>query len=179
MKTKNELRQTIRELKKQYTSQQMRVFSESILSHLEENVHFKRAQTVLIYSALPDEVQTSSFLQKWYTEKLLLLPKVKGEQLTLHPYEGQESLQIGTFGILEPRTTIFQDFERLDLAIIPGMAFDMTGNRLGRGRGFYDRLLIKLRPYNTYIIGVAFPFQILKEIPTNQTDIRMDCVLFK
>lgn len=179
MNTKKELRQTIRELKKQYSSQQMLEFSQTILSHLEENVHFKQAKTILFYSALPDEVQTAAFLEKWHTEKQLLLPKVEGEQLTLHSYEGQQSLQIGAFGILEPQTAIFEDFKKLDLAIIPGMAFDKTGNRLGRGRGFYDRLLMKLLPYHIYIIGIAFPFQIFEEIHTNKRDIKVDQLVFK
>ncbi|MDD4760009.1 MAG: 5-formyltetrahydrofolate cyclo-ligase [Bacteroidaceae bacterium] len=179
MKTKEELRQIIRELKKQYSSQQMLEFSQTILFHLEENVHFRQAQTILFYSALPDEVQTAAFLEKWHTEKCLLLPKVEGEQLTLHPFEGQQSLQIGAFGILEPRTPIFENFEKLDLAVIPGMAFDKKGNRLGRGRGFYDHLLMKLLPYHLYIIGIAFPFQILEEIPTNNKDIKVDELVFK
>lgn len=179
MDTKKEFRQTVRELKKQYSQKQLEEFSQTILSHLEEDDHFKEAKTVLIYSSLPDEVQTAAFIEKWYAQKQLLLPKVEGELLSLHPYSGPQSMKKGMFGILEPQTPPFLDFQKLDLAVVPGMAFDKCGNRLGRGRGFYDRLLTSFLPYHIYIIGIAFPFQIFDKIPATMSDMKMDTVLFK
>lgn len=105
----------------------------------------------------------------------MLLPTVTGNDLTLHRYEGDTSLATGTsFGILESIGSLFTDYASIDLAIIPGMAFTPQGDRLGRGRGYYDRLLPRL---SCPLVGLAFPFQILDTIPCEPHDIRMNQVI--
>lgn len=96
--------------------------------------------------------------------------------MVLRRYTGKSDLKEGAFGIMEPCGEVFADYQAIDLAIIPGMAFDRQGNRLGRGKGYYDRFLPLLLPY-IYIIGVCFPFQLLDDIPTEEHDIKMDTVL--
>ena len=76
------------------------------------------------------------------------------------------------YGILEPDGEPFTEYESIDLAIIPGMAFALNGKRLGRGRGYYDRLLAKIP--TTYKLGLCFPFQILDAIPSDDHDVPMD-----
>ena len=66
-------------------------------------------------------------------------------------------------------------FLSIELVVVPGMAFDKQGHRLGRGKGYYDRLLPKLT--NAYKLGVCFPYQYIEEVPTDEHDIRMDEVL--
>lgn len=176
-KTKQQLRAHIRLLKKQHSTQSLQMLSEAVMAKIENSERFKHAQVVLIYASLDDEVSTFSFMEKWHGEKTFLLPKVNNDRLTLHPYAGTDSLRRGSYGIAEPVTEEFHDFERIDLAIIPGMAFDTNGNRLGRGRGYYDRFFAGIGK-NIYKIGVAFPFQIVEEIPVIPTDIKMDSVYF-
>ena len=84
-------------------------------------------------------------------------------------------MERGAFGILEPTGEVFSDYDNVDAAIIPGMAFDGHGNRLGRGKGYYDRLLPRLT--KAYKIGVCFPFQYFDEIPSEEHDVVMDCVV--
>jgi 5,10-methenyltetrahydrofolate synthetase len=78
----------------------------------------------------------------------------------------------GAFHILEPIGEQFADYEKIDVALVPGMAFDAAGHRLGRGKGYYDRFLAA-HPH-LYKIGVCFPFQHVAEVPVNEYDVCMD-----
>lgn len=133
------------------------------------------AHTVLLYHSLPDEVDTHDFIRRWAGQKRILLPVVKGEDLELRPYTGDNCLAEGAFHIDEPTGPAFTDYVAIDLAIIPGVAFDRQGNRLGRGKGYYDRLLPRLE--NTYKIGLCFPCQLVDRIPAEAHDVKMDEVL--
>ena len=95
-----------------------------------------------------------------------MLPVVKGNELELRTYKGADQLQTGSFHIQEPLGTAFPSPASIDLAIIPGVSFDRRGNRLGRGKGYYDRLLNKL---NVYKIGICFQFQLTEPgLPTRR-----------
>ena len=109
--------------------------------------------------------------------KKVLLPVVKGEELELHLYEGESSLREGAFGIMEPTGPLFapENYDEIELAIIPGMAFDRAGHRLGRGKGYYDRLLPKLK--GSRLQGICFPFQLLDDVPAEAHDIAVQEVI--
>ena len=99
--------------------------------------------------------------------------------MVIRQYEGQESLREGAFRILEPQG---QDLPfpslRVDLVLVPGVAFDAAGHRLGRGKGYYDQFFASCpQVAASYKLGIAFPFQIVGEIPTEPHDIQMDEVL--
>ncbi len=173
---KQELRQHIRNLKKYYSPEQLRHFSNKTA----EEILFMEgyiAKTILFYSPLPDEVDVSwlyeSELQK--TDKVLM-PKVVGDDIEIRIYDLKHPLERGAFGIMEPTGPIFTDYDSIDCVLVPGMAFDKAGHRLGRGKGYYDRLLPKLK--NAYKIGVCFPFQFLDEIPHEPHDVLMDCIVY-
>ena len=84
-------------------------------------------------------------------------------------------MEAGAYGIMEPEGPAFTAYDDIDLIIIPGVAFDVKHNRLGRGKGYYDRFL-PLIP-DTYKIGVCFPFQMTTSIPAEEHDIRMDEII--
>lgn len=147
------------------------MWSTSLLDKLIDHPRFKEAQTVLLYYSLLDEVRTHEFVERISQEKQVVLPVVTGDELELRRYSGKTDLKKGSFGIDEPTGEIVTDFSSIDVAIIPGVGFDKHGNRLGRGKGYYDRLLPKLQSYN---IGVCFSFQVLPEIPTESFDRPMD-----
>lgn len=149
--------------------------SADVLSRLEAHPAFRQAHTILLYHSLPDEVNTHDFIRKWSAQKQILLPVVIGNDLELRRYTNPQDLKKGAYGIEEPVGEPFTDYASIDLAIIPGVAFDAQGNRLGRGKGYYDRLLPRLP--HTYKIGICFPFQLLEEVPTEALDVRMDEVL--
>lgn len=174
--TKQILRTQIRAAKRQHSTAQLAAFSKTLCDNILQKSAFQSAHTLLLYSPLPDEVDVFALIDNAYNNgKCVLLPKVVGDDLELRIYKGVESLACGAFGILEPTGEVFWDYDSIDLAIIPGMAFDRYGNRLGRGKGYYDRLLPRLK--NAYKIGVCFPFQYFDEIPCEEHDVRMDCVV--
>ena len=171
---KAELRKYIRRLKEQYKASAPSD-SERIMQTLEAAGCFQAAQTVLMYYSLPDEVDTHAFIEKWCQKKRVLLPVVVGDELELRMFSSTEELKTGSFGIAEPTGDYFTEYQTIDLVVVPGMAFDKKGNRLGRGKGYYDRLLPKLP--NACKLGVCFPYQFVDQVPTEATDIRMDAVI--
>lgn len=174
MDKKKELRKQIKALKNMHASSYAQQ-SVDIMAALEKHPLFKSANIILLYHSLPDEVYTHAFLEKWYNRKQLLLPVVVGDELELRRFSSPNDLQVGAYNIQEPVGECFNDFNAIELVVVPGMAFDKQGHRLGRGKGYYDRLLPKLT--NAYKLGVCFPYQYIEEVPTDEHDIRMDEVL--
>lgn len=173
---KKELRKIVRDLKKQYSLEEKKTLSQPIMQAVESLPFFAHSQTILLYWSMDDEVFTHDFVSKWYRDKCLLLPCVVGDDLLLRQYAGPESMHPGPqFGIPEPTGPIFEKLDAIDMIVVPGVAFDRAGNRMGRGRGFYDRLL-KSTP-NAIKVGVAFQFQIFDTIPTEPFDVMMDRVV--
>ena len=177
---KKELRRYIREQKRHFTPQQLGEMSLDIMSSLLSNSHIQKADTILMYHSLPDEVDTHSALgQLLAMGKKVLLPKVVSDtEMTIHEYTGRDSLQPSEpYGILEPTTPELSivNCQLSIVIVVPGMAFDKHGHRLGRGKGYYDRFLSRIP--NIYKIGVCFPFQLIDKVPSEPTDILVDEVL--
>lgn len=144
---------------------------------MQETLSFQQAETVLIYASLSDEVPTLRFLQ--CVEKRLVLPCVISDtQLELRLYTGPEDLEVrGRYHIPEPLGERFDDYAAIDLIIVPGMAFDKEGHRLGRGKGYYDRLLAHPDLRNKKKIGLCFDFQCVDTVPWDMHDVVMDEVI--
>lgn len=172
MTEKQKLRKQIAQQKKTYSEKQLSEWSSSLLKRLEDHPLFQSAHIILMYYSLPDEVRTHDFIEKWQQDKRIVLPIVKGDELELKYFEGKDKLTSGSFGIGEPSEGESANACDIELAIIPGVAFDCKGNRLGRGKGFYDRTLDKLT--KAYRIGVCFGFQTVERIPTEHCDRPMD-----
>ena len=144
-----------------------------ILAKLENHKSFIEAKTVMLYSSLPDEVQTHDFLEKWRNEKKIILPTVVGDDIIPVELTKDTDFTIGDFNILEPHNEAYHG--SYDLIIVPGVAFDKNGNRIGRGKGYYDRFLCKHLDIKR--IGICFDFQFVDEVPTEDNDIKMHEVL--
>lgn len=172
---KKALRQIVNARKKALKTEEALARSAVILEKVEQLPVFQKAQVILAYWALPGEVQTQDFILKWYQQKMILLPVMDGENLLLRPFNGIQNMQvINTFGISEPTGENFTQLDRIDLVIVPGVAFDRQNNRLGRGKAYYDRLLSQMK---TFRLGVCFQFQLFDQIPVSAHDIPMDLVL--
>ena len=170
--TKRELRQQIRTQKRRLSAAEMAVMSEVICSKVLALASWQEAGTLLLFYPLPDEVDVRMLIKDAFERgKRVLLPVVKGDELELHLYEGEASLKEGAFGIMEPTGPLFapKHYDEIELAVIPGMAFDSAGHRLGRGKGYYDRLLPHLKAAK--LIGICFSFQFLEEVPAEAHDI--------
>ncbi len=150
--------------------------SANILTALEAHPAFRAANTILLYHSLGDEVDTHTFIQKWNNKKRILLPVVVGDDLELRIYTGPENMSIcSVYGIEEPTGEAFTDYAAIDFIVVPGVAFDAKGNRLGRGKGYYDRLLPRIP--TAYKAGICFPFQLVEEVPAESFDVRMDIII--
>lgn len=172
---KRRLREEVRQLKALRESRENNEEAEALGTLLLHHPHWLSARHILLFHPLPDEIDIFSAVKD--TDKQLLLPQVTGETtMVLHSYEGEDSLKKGAFGIMEPTGNTFYDYHEIDLAIIPGVAFDSEGHRLGRGKGYYDRFLPLLSPH-CHKMGVCFSYQLFPSIPHDSHDIMMDEVL--
>lgn len=175
--TKKELRKQVRELKCHYSPDALIEMSQSIVNALTSYIIKKDGiKTILLYHSMPDEVYTHDIIQELINHgKVVLLPTVVGAELELHEFVSNDNCHIeNTYSIQESDGPLFTDYDSIDLAIIPGMAFTKKGHRLGRGKGFYDRLLPKIK---CPLLGLAFPFQIVDTIPCEEHDVLLDYVI--
>lgn len=172
--TKPLLREQMREAKRQHEAQ-LAELSTTICERLERRLESRR--TLMVYWPLKDEVDIRPLIDKLVEEgREVLLPKVTGDEtMILHRYTSRADLVEGAFHIMEPVGEPFTDYEAIDLALIPGVAFDAAGHRLGRGRGYYDRFLTAC-PL-VYKVGVCFPFQRVAEVPSEAHDVCMDEII--
>lgn len=147
--------------------------ADAVFEKLEKTAAFLMADRILMYHSLPDELSTHSFLRKWANKKSFFLPRVNGVNLEILPYD-QSRLELGSFQIEEPVGDDMVDPDTLELIITPAVAYDRKGNRLGRGKGYYDRLLMTTKAAK---IGVAYHFQLVDEIAVEPHDVPVDMVI--
>ncbi|MBK1884488.1 5-formyltetrahydrofolate cyclo-ligase [Luteolibacter pohnpeiensis] len=131
--------------------------------------------TIAMYAALPGEIDILELISPG---KSWALPRVEGEKLVFHEVRSPDTdLKTGAFGIREPLETLpIIPADKIDAFFCPGLAFDARGGRLGRGRGFYDRLLENARP-DALKIGICHPFQLVPDVFAEAHDIRMDGII--
>lgn len=147
--------------------------ADQVFARLEETAAFLLSEHILMYHSLPDELATHRFLKKWGAKKHFYLPRVNGVNLDILPYE-ESRLELGAFYIEEPTGDDTVSPSDIELMVIPAVAFDRKGNRLGRGKGFYDRLLSST---DAAKIGVAYEFQLVESLPVEPHDVPMDMVI--
>lgn len=170
---KEEIRNAVKIRKKQLDNCQRKIASDRCFDNLEKCPEFLSAQHVLVFNSLPDEIDTARFIKKWETVKTFYLPRVSGNDLEILPLEGA-SMKEGAFHILEPANGICCNPDKIELIVVPAIAFDRKGNRIGRGKGYYDRLLKKAACPK---IGVGYHFQLFDEIPTEPHDVPMNAIV--
>lgn len=173
--TKADLRRQVRSLKAATTAAELQSLSAAVVARLRQTAAWQQAHTILLYHSLPDEVDTRSLIVEAAREHTVVLPVVVGDDLILRRYVSPAAMAVGAFSIAEPTGDAFTDYDSIDLAVVPGMAFTPDGCRLGRGRGYYDRLLPRLRRATK--IGLCWPFQLIDAMPTDAHDVRMDIVV--
>ena len=173
--TKPLLRQQMREAKKQHADQ-LAKWSADIVEKLTSSI-LPHTSTILCYWPLPDEPDIRQLINTLVNEgKTVLLPKVTGDEtMTIHRYTSPDDMAEGAFHIMEPTTAAFTDLAQIDTVLVPGVAFDAAGHRLGRGRGYYDRFLATCPQVRK--VGICFPFQRVAEVPFEGHDIVMDEVI--
>lgn len=170
---KAEIRRKIKHLRMMLSEAEKLSAAEEVFNHLEKTAAFLLAEKILMYHSLPDELPTHAFLSKWSGRKQFYLPRVNGVNLDILPYD-ESRLELGAFHIEEPTGTDTISPEEIELIVVPAVAYDSRRNRLGRGKGFYDRLLATTKATK---IGIGYTFQMVEEIPTEEHDVPMDFVI--
>lgn len=170
---KTQLRRKIKNMRLMLSEHDRMAAADNIFDRLEKTPQFLMASRILMYHSLPDEVDTRRFLDKWSSRKSFFLPRVNGVNLDILPYD-RSRLELGSFHIEEPTGDDLVNPDTLELIIVPAVAYDSAGNRLGRGKGYYDRLLANTSAVK---IGVAYDFQIVDNIPAEPHDVPVDVVI--
>ena len=131
------------------------------------------SDSILMYHSLPDELSTIEFIDRWNNRKRFFLPRVNGVNLDILPYD-KSRLRLGAFQIEEPDGNDTVDISSIEMVVVPAVAYDRKGNRVGRGKGYYDRLLKDTKALK---IGVAYDFQLVDQIDTEDHDVGVDIVI--
>ena len=166
---KAELRAQIAEQKKTLSSQYLEALSAKAAENFQTLESFRAARSIGAYMSLPGEVDIIPLFK--CPEKTFYIPAFDEASGSYRMARLTAKLIKGRFGILEPAVPVFATTDELDLIIVPGVAFDYAGRRIGRGGGFYDRLLPQYRAIRA---GICFDFQLLKAIPAEEHDVLMD-----
>jgi 5-formyltetrahydrofolate cyclo-ligase len=154
--------------------------SRKIKAKLLKTKAFKKAKIVMFYIAFGGEVDTKEMIEEARKlGKIIAVPVCMANRVLMKPciLDYNAGLVHGPYGVLEPAVKRFFSTQELDLVVVPGVAFDTKGNRLGRGKGCYDVFLAKI-PKDTPSIGLAFDFQILPSLPSAGHDVSVGRVLF-
>jgi len=179
---KEEIRRKILKKRLSLSSQDIRDKSRQVFLRLAETVEYIDSQNIMLYVATRSEVQTEEMIKiSVKVGKNIFVPIILTECINLAPstiYDFDNELEKGKKGILEPKKEYYRLFppEDIDLIIVPGVAFDLSGNRIGRGFGYYDNFLRKIST-STKIIALAFEMQIVKRIPVDENDIPVDKII--
>ena len=180
--TKSKLRNILLNRLREQSEQQRERKSKQIEKKLLKQEEFIKAKRVMFYLAFDGEVKTESMINKARgLGKQIYVPCCDIENKILKPCILMKNsvLKKGPYQTLEPQNKINIHLKKLDLVIVPALAFDKSGNRIGRGKGYYDRFLKKvLALKRTHSIGLAFDFQILPTLPLEQNDMPVEKVLF-
>ncbi len=178
---KKELRKQTLARRLKLTAAERSEKSRTITQRTKSLAAYGQARTVMLYLDFRGEVETTGLVQDALSSGKRIAVPVCNPDRTITPKEIhnlEQDLQIGTWGIREPRPDQCQPVDPLeiDLVLVPGVAFDSKGNRLGYGAGYYDRFVLRLRP-ETPLVALAFEAQILPEIQPDPHDRPMHMVV--
>ena len=133
-------------------------------------------KNVLSYWSFGNELPTHNLNEKLSQKCKVWLPVIVGDHLVVKPFNGKQSMiPEPKFGILEPIGSNLDDLSIIDIVLVPGLGFNENGQRIGRGKGYYDGILPQLT--NAVKIGVCFKEQLQNKIPTEPHDVTLDKVL--
>lgn len=138
---------------------------------------FAAARSLALYSPILNEVFTEEIFDRALSlRKRVVYPRVQGPAMEFFPVNCRDDLRAGNFGILEPQGDSAVPVGDLELLLVPGVAFDQAGHRLGYGKGYYDRLL-QQRSTGCRLVGLCFEFQLVSSLPAEPHDVRMDLLV--
>ncbi len=151
--------------------------SNIIFNKIINTKEYQNAKTIAIYKNLKSEVSTNKLIDySLNIGKIIAIPRVENDNLSFYKIDKNTKLIKSNFGILEPINdkTNYLPKEKIDSIIVPGICFDKEGNRLGFGKGYYDRYLMNTKMKK---IGICFIEQLTDNIQTEENDVKMDLII--
>ena len=179
--TKKSIRQSIKQATQGLSAEDIRRQRDSVNAALREIIMRRQPSVVALFSPLPDEINITPVIDYLVEQKecLVLLPRVDVSvdkpTMEFYPYRKAE-MEVGAYGINEPQGDEPCPAETIDLMVVPAVAFTRRGERLGRGKGFYDCYLSR-EGFRAYTVGVCYSHQLLDSLPTEPHDCCVDEVV--
>lgn len=180
METKKDIRSQYIKKRDALSQEEVNVKSDKILYQLFNLTEYKDAKYILLYADYHNEVATNKIFEDARQRgKKIYFPKVFGQEMEFYAVDSLEELRFGYKGIREPQENPIKRFfykkQDTTIMIVPGVAFDMKGYRVGYGKGYYDKYLSEKKMISTF--ALAYAFQILEHVPSDAHDIKMDKII--
>lgn len=180
METKKDIRSQYIKKRDALSQEEVNVKSDKILYQLFNMTEYKDAKYILLYADYHNEVATNKIFEDARQRgKKIYFPKVFGQEMEFYSVDSLEELRFGYKGIREPQENPIKRFfykkQDTTIMIVPGVAFDMKGYRVGYGKGYYDKYLSEKKMISTF--ALAYAFQILEHVPSDAHDIKMDKII--
>lgn len=177
VKQKIKARQNLKEIRKSIPKDKKKQADYEIISRFLMTSEYMEADTVLCYAGVNDEIDTSTLIYACLANKKKVgLPRCNGEILDFYYIESLEDLIVGSFGIMEPdpgKCKRVLDFSK-SVLVVPGLGFSLDGNRIGYGRGYYDRFISH---YHNKVVGLCYYPLIKVNIPVERTDQKVNVLI--
>ena len=173
---KNHIKESILEKRNSLSKQEILAKSEKIENKLFNLEHFKKSKTIMFFVSFNSEVNTHNMIEKSFQNKTVVVPKVVQHEIEPSVIIDFDNLiPAGKFWILEPIEAMKIAYKNIDLVLVPGIAFDREGHRIGYGFGYYDKFLKKVP--KAVKIGLCFDFQVVDKIPHEEHDVPVDFIV--
>ncbi|MGL4848689.1 MAG: 5-formyltetrahydrofolate cyclo-ligase [Clostridium sp.] len=173
---KAELRKSMLYKRNLISAEEKSVFDERIIEAFLNLENYKKANNICIYVNYGSEINTKKIIEKALDEeKSVFVPRIKkNREMEFIKIDSIEELEKNKIGILEPKKEFTEKVEKIELLVLPGLAFDLNGGRIGYGGGYYDRYLDNK---DILKIALSYELQILNEIPMEEHDIKYDYLI--
>lgn len=175
--TKAEMRESLKKIRKNISEEKKKDYDLEIICRFLMTDEYKNAETVLCYAGTADEIDTKYLIYACLANhKRVGLPRCNGDILDFYYVRSLDDLMVGSFGIMEPdvrKCSRILDF-RNSVLVVPGLGFSPDGNRIGYGRGYYDRFISH---YSGKVVGMCYQQQVKMNIPVEETDENIDVLI--
>ncbi|OAB48514.1 hypothetical protein PBAT_02450 [Paenibacillus antarcticus] len=185
---KKNLRSNMNNARNALTNVQREQWSSEAICHMTQKLESMRINNFLVYISFRSELNTRSLIQWGWNQGLqVLVPRCDPNDysMDIHPLQDWDELASGSYGIEEPnplRTSALGHEYVPEVIIVPGLAYDRLGGRLGYGRGYYDRLHERLQPYVDHkrapiLMGLGYEMQVVNKVPMDRHDAKLDILV--
>ncbi|MBQ7986559.1 MAG: 5-formyltetrahydrofolate cyclo-ligase [Clostridia bacterium] len=174
---KNKIREEMKQKRRNMMPEEVFEKSQMAQKIFLESEQYKNAKAIMLYLPLGNEVDTKAIINNAFSlEKKVLVPVTDSKTFEITAFKITEGMEFekGTFSVKEPKERISFELSKIDVVLVPGIAFDRDGGRIGFGKGCYDKFLKGIKAVK---IGFCYDFQLVDSIETDENDVSMDYVI--